>query len=250
MVISAALTLIFSGLASADTDEMSPWHTNIKTDDEAPKEGNRPAEITGIERVLDDREQMQFLLKPGSGLIMQGIPQLAIGVPLMLFGVCTMGRGDWYGLTMGFFPLLGGLLLTVSGSAMIGVGTVRNNDFESGKIDYFSPGGDYIGGGIANLFIGTVLVVGGSISIRKDTPSVNWGAAGVAIGSVFFSYGVGFLVFGSVTDFEARSGKQYKIKRFVGSLSPFVGCTGGMCDGNTSRATGRETYFAGIGGEF
>ena len=154
---------------------------------------------------------------------------------------------------IGGLTIISGILPIAAGAIMIGVGATRNKDFSNGEIDYTSPATAYIAGGAVNTVIGTGIVVGGSLVLKNGSPkNMAWGLGSsiLAVGAAYTGYGLGFLIYGATADFEKKAGKQASIHGVFGSLTPFVGCTGGMCDGNTTRATGRETYFAGIRGEF
>jgi len=206
-----------------------------------------------LAKYFNDRIDMDFLLKPGSGWILQGIVPIVTGVPMtILFGFCISlnkafnPNSDTYPL---YLPLFTGLAATVAGTFMIGYGAIQNGKFEKGETEYLSPATGYIAGGSINLLIGGGAITGGTLLLKWNKDPLI-GEVMTSLGGVFAAYGLGFFIYGLANDFEKKAGSQANLKRILGSLTPFVGCTGGMCDGNGSKATGRETYFAGIKGEF
>jgi len=245
MLVAMPFGVQSANAETADAGESAPK----QSDDGSGVLEKNPAGKDLSQLVLSkDRKEMDFLLKPGSGWITQGVPPLVLGIPPLIYGALAM---SWPVIGAPF--LASGLVLTASGAIMIGVGDTKNDNFVSGESDYVSPADGYMTGGAINTFLGAGMIAGGAYLIHYNeavTGHRNLGISMVTIGSAYAAYGIGFFAYGLTTNFEKEAGKQAGLKKVASSLTPFVGCTGGMCDGNTNRATGRETYFGGIRGEF
>ena len=237
----ASVFLPVSSVAFAESplrsDRRSPDENSLKESGTENSAGADP--INGA--ALKARSEMNFFEKPGSGWIIQGVPTLAMGAAFIAAGM--------FPSPVVFFLFAPGVVLGVGGGLMVGLGDDRNNKFDVGQIDYTSPMAGYVAGGAINMVIGALVTCGGS-AIYRTSNAKGLGIGTLVTGGVYMGYGLGFFIYGLAYDFKKDADQLPPVKKVLGSLTPFVGCTGGMCDGNTTRTTGRETYFGGIRGEF
>jgi len=227
----------FSGTAFADEYD-PPSGVQDKPCDIGPDEviGCPKAEEHG-----DQEKGISFAIKPGSGWLLSGVSLLVSGSASLIIGGAVFasqnkdnpfsGLGESVGT---YFYMLPGTVMFAAGIGMLGYGISQNYKFDRDQIAYESPAIGYIAGGAIDLAIGGLSCV----------------VMNLGVGIPMLAFGIGFLSYGLATDFQKKFNEQSKAIKVLGSLAPYVGCTGGMCDGNTNRATGRETYFAGIRGEF
>jgi len=164
------------------------------------------------------RKDLDFMLKPGSGWIIGGASLLTLGVPTLLFGSIAAVQFFMINSPFGFVCLAPGLALTITGGAVF-------------------------------MAIGTSIAAS-SMAFVAHPDDTNAVAVLTSVGGVFFSYGLGFLLCGALTDFKKETERKTALQKAASSLSPYFSCTGGSCDGYTNRTTGREAYVGGLRGEF
>lgn len=247
MLITAVITFftLFSQDASAET-------IAHLMDDQPPAKSSEVKTHRAVSpQELRERSEVPFMEKPGSGWIIGSIPVLSLGTAATVAGAvmsastCT---GDLCGIgtVVGMITLFSGLAVAGAGAGMVGYGVVQNNHYADGTMDYISPATGYIAGGAINAAIGLGAMIAGGVA---TSPTSEGGIYLLAGGSVFAAYGLAFGLYGGLKDFS-RNSKESAIEKTFRSLTPYIGCAGGMCDGNISKTTGRETYFGGLRGEF
>ncbi|MFA6032791.1 MAG: hypothetical protein WC889_07840 [Myxococcota bacterium] len=197
------------------------------------------------------RDLLDFKLKPGSGWILGGIPQIVQGVPTLIAGIGLLatpcsGWGCMANAYVLYFMAIPGAVLTASGGAFVGYGVSQNSKYADGRIDYASPSAGYIATGAVNTAVGVGLI----IPFAMYAPKENLGIGMMALGAANVAYGLGFLIYGASTDFAKEALQKTALQKAASSLSPYFSCTGGSCDGYTNRTTGREAYVGGLRGEF
>jgi hypothetical protein len=199
---------------------------------------------------LSLRDDLDYMLKPGSGWIIGGIPLVVEGVASIAMGIALVPNGDMLAGILLLSFASSGVVLIATGGAFIGYGVSRNNKYIDGRIDYVSPSTGYIATGATNIVVGLGLEIPLLVLSSEQSMKEPLTVTGLTLGAFNVAYGLGFLLYGALYDFEKQAGEKTRLHKTASSIRPYFGCTGGMCDGHTSRATGREAYVGGIRGEF